>query len=72
MEMVVFWDVLPCRLALTALTIEAVRTSETLVNLNKYTRRYNPEDSHLQENNYTHYNKVYCEISNITRNDGGL
>jgi hypothetical protein len=28
--------------------MEAARTSETLVNVYQTTRRYNPEDSHLQ------------------------
>jgi hypothetical protein len=31
-----------------ALMMEAARTSETLVNFYQTTRRYNPEDSHLQ------------------------
>jgi hypothetical protein len=30
-----------------ALMMEAARTSETLVNFYQITRRYNPEDSHL-------------------------
>jgi hypothetical protein len=33
---------------LIALMMEAARTSETLVNSYQTTRRYNPEDSHLQ------------------------
>jgi hypothetical protein len=33
---------------LIALMMEAARTSETLVNFYQTTRRYNPEDSHLQ------------------------
>jgi hypothetical protein len=33
--------------SLIALFLEAVQTSETLVNLFQSTRRYNPEDSHL-------------------------
>jgi hypothetical protein len=36
------------------LMIEAVRTSETSVNFYQTTRRYNPEDSHLQPN-WSHY-----------------
>jgi hypothetical protein len=32
---------------IVALMMEAARTSETLVNFYKTTRRYNPEDSHL-------------------------
>jgi hypothetical protein len=32
---------------LVDLMMEAVQTSETLVNLHQSTRRYNPEDSHL-------------------------
>jgi hypothetical protein len=35
------------KMAVFALTMEAVKTSETLVNLHQPTRRYNPEDSHL-------------------------
>jgi hypothetical protein len=31
-----------------ALLMEAVQTSETLVNLYQTTRRYNPEESHLK------------------------
>jgi hypothetical protein len=31
-----------------ALMMEAVQTSETLVNSHQSTRRYNPEDSHLR------------------------
>jgi hypothetical protein len=31
-----------------ALMMEAARTSETLVNFYQTTRRYNPEDSHIQ------------------------
>jgi hypothetical protein len=31
-----------------ALIMVAVQTSETVVNLHQSTRRYNPEDSHLQ------------------------
>jgi hypothetical protein len=33
-----------------ALMMEAARTSETLVNFYQTTRRYNPEDSHHQDN----------------------
>jgi hypothetical protein len=33
--------------SLIALMMEAVQTSETLVNSHQSTRRYNPEDSHL-------------------------
>jgi hypothetical protein len=40
--MAVFWVA-----ALIALVMEAVQTSETLVNLHQSTRRCNPEDSHL-------------------------
>jgi hypothetical protein len=45
MKMAVFWVVAPCSLVQM---IEAVRTSETLVNFYQTTRRYNPEDSHLR------------------------
>jgi hypothetical protein len=33
---------------ISTLTMEAARTSETLVNFYQTTRRYNPEDSHLR------------------------
>jgi hypothetical protein len=58
--MAVFWVAAPCFLVevfqslrgaccgLIALMMEAARTSETLVNFCQTTRRYNPEDSHLQ------------------------
>jgi hypothetical protein len=42
MKMAVFWFVL------IALMMEAVRTSETLVNLHQSKRRYNPEDGYRQ------------------------
>jgi hypothetical protein len=34
--------------SIIALMMEAARTTETLVNFYQTTRRYNPEDSHLQ------------------------
>jgi hypothetical protein len=43
--MAVFWVVL------IALMMAAAKTSETLVNFYQTTRRYNPEDSHLQKKN---------------------
>jgi hypothetical protein len=58
--MAVFWVVEPCSLVEVyqrfrgvcclhhQLTMEAARTSETLVNLYQTTRRYNSEDSHLR------------------------
>jgi hypothetical protein len=46
MKMAVFWVVAMCKLI--ALMMEAAMTSETLVNFYQTTRRYNPEDSHLQ------------------------
>jgi hypothetical protein len=36
------------RAMIIALMMEAARTSETLVNFYQTTRRYSPEDSHLQ------------------------
>jgi hypothetical protein len=47
MKMAIFWVVGPYNLVLIALMMEAVSTSETLVNFYQSTRRYNPEDSHL-------------------------
>jgi hypothetical protein len=35
--------------SLIAMMIDAMQTSETLVNSYQYIRRYNPEDSHLQK-----------------------
>jgi hypothetical protein len=43
----VFWVVAPCSLV-EVLTMEAARTSETLVNFYQTTWRYNPEDSLLR------------------------
>jgi hypothetical protein len=36
---------------------EAVQTSETLVNWYQSTRRYNPEDGHLNRDDYLIYSK---------------
>jgi hypothetical protein len=49
-KIAIFWVVAPCSLVKgrIALTMEATRTSETLVNVYQTTRRYNPEDSHLR------------------------
>jgi hypothetical protein len=47
-----------------ALMMEAARTSETLVNFYKTTRRYNPEDSHLRTHrrkNLKSYIAVYYD-----------
>jgi hypothetical protein len=46
-KMTVFWVVALCRLVAITLMMEAVRTSEMLVNLYQSTWRYNPEDGHL-------------------------
>jgi hypothetical protein len=67
--MAVFWVA-----ALIALVMEAVQTSETLVNLHQSTRRYNPEDSHLRthrrENLKPHNITEYYPVSqNIIRLD---
>jgi hypothetical protein len=63
MKMPVFWVVAPCNLVevyqrfrgtfclhlqVIALMMEAVSTSETLVNFYQITLCYNPEDRHLQ------------------------
>jgi hypothetical protein len=36
--------------------MEAARSSETLVNFYQTTRRYNPEDGHLQNTTHLHDN----------------
>jgi hypothetical protein len=43
MKMVIF---------ILALMMDVASTSETLVNFYQTTRRYNPEDSHIQQSNY--------------------
>jgi hypothetical protein len=48
-KMAVFWVEAPCRFI--ALMMEAAQTSETSVNSYQSTRRYNPEDGHLQNVN---------------------
>lgn len=46
-KMPVFWVVEPSPSGLIPLIMEAVKTSQTLVNCYKTTRRYTTEDSHL-------------------------
>jgi hypothetical protein len=59
MKMKIFWDIASCSLieigvsevhnmSSIAVMTEAVRTSETSVYFNKTSRRYIPEDCHLQ------------------------
>jgi hypothetical protein len=47
------------KMAVIALMMEAVQTSETLVNSRQSTRRCNPEDSHLQETIFIHLRQMY-------------
>jgi hypothetical protein len=47
-KMAAFWVVAPCSLII-ALMMEATGTSKTSVNFYQTTRRYHPEDSHLQQ-----------------------
>jgi hypothetical protein len=47
MKIAVFWVVAPCSLVEVSPMMEAVSTSETLVNFYQTTRRYSPEDSNL-------------------------
>jgi hypothetical protein len=64
MKMAVIWIIAPCRVVRVyqrfrglyclyhiGLMMEAVQTSETLVNLYQSTWHYNPDDSHLRERN---------------------
>jgi hypothetical protein len=46
-----------------ALMMEAVRTSETLVNFYQITLHYNPEDSHLR------FNKLVTEARDSIKKD---
>jgi hypothetical protein len=60
MKMIVFWDVALCSLIeidqhFIALMMEAVSTSEMLVNFYQTTQCNIPEDSHLLDNLFTQY-----------------
>jgi hypothetical protein len=46
-------------IALIALMMEVVQISETLVNINQSTRRYNPDDSHLRVSTLLLRNDAY-------------
>jgi hypothetical protein len=46
-----------------ALMMEAVRTSEALVNFYQTTRRYNPEDSHLRTHRRENLKSYWTIIS---------
>jgi hypothetical protein len=54
---VVFWVILPCKMIVSSLMMEAVRTSETPVD-NHFTRQYNSEDNSEQNNNTF----LFCSI----------
>jgi hypothetical protein len=61
MKLTVFWAVVPCSLVsiirvIIALMMEAVSTSETLVNLYQTTWHNIPEDSHLKDDTLKHLN----------------
>jgi hypothetical protein len=45
--------------AIISLMMEAAKTSETLVNFYQTTRRYNPEDSHLQQSSFTNCRQCF-------------
>jgi hypothetical protein len=68
------WVVAPCKLVrayrrfrglyclhpLIALMMEAVQTSETLVNSYQSTRRYNPEDGNLHSHRRENLKSIQC------------
>jgi hypothetical protein len=78
MKMAVFWVVEPCSLVeiyvsedlsasiiiiiIITLMMVAARSSETLVNFYRTTRRYNPEDSHLRTNHRENLKSYYSRM----------
>jgi hypothetical protein len=79
MKMAVFWVEAPCSLVevsevlaasiIIALMMEAVRTSETLVNFYQTTRCNNPEDSRLQNSDcYTMPFNSHCILISMLFN----
>jgi hypothetical protein len=65
---VVFWDILPCKMIVdrrfrwSSLMMEAVRTSETSVDIN-FTRQYNPEDT--SEHHTRHRENLKSHVSEM-------
>jgi hypothetical protein len=62
-------DVSEVRTASIMMMMEAVRTSETLVNFNVTTRRYNPEDSkrHTRRRENLKSHKVIISLNSINQ-----
>jgi hypothetical protein len=67
-KMAVLWVVAPCSPCCLhhqgdSVMVEAARTSETLVNFYQTTRRYNPDDSHLNTLvvQKTSESKTFCD-----------
>jgi hypothetical protein len=56
---VVFWDILPCKMVMMIMMMEAVRTSETSVD-NHFTRQYIPEDNSEHHNRHINFGVKYC------------
>jgi hypothetical protein len=59
LKMAVFWVVAPCRLVDVSMA-EAAGTSETSVNFQQTTGRYNPEDSRLRVRMYYVFTSDLC------------
>jgi hypothetical protein len=72
MKFRVFWNVLPCSQVDVdiALMMEAVRTSETLVNINLTTRQYIPEYSKLNKSTiyFTGFGRFSLQMESISLN----
>jgi hypothetical protein len=59
MKLIIFWDVCVCAASIIRAMMEAIRTSETSVDIQLRARQYIPEDSELHTLFLIEINKLF-------------